>query len=63
MADGSGTALPLLLREIVNPTVPYIDGSLREPAFASTRFRPLDESRLDVFRNLLVDLPKEEELA
>ncbi|WCK01047.1 hypothetical protein [Agrobacterium tumefaciens] len=63
LGDGSGTAMPLLLAEIVNRPVLYSDGSVREPAFASTRFRPLDETRLDVFRNLLVDLPKEEELA
>lgn len=63
VADGSGSALPLLLNEIVNPAVEYPDGKVSEPSWASTRFRPVDETRLDVFRNLLVDLPKEEELA
>ncbi len=63
LADRSGTALPLHLVEIVNPPVIYINGEQREPAFGSHRFRPLDKSRLDVFRNLLVDLPKEEEMA
>jgi|GEM_PF-5587989 len=57
----SNTVLPLRLIEIVNPPVRFVNGVL-EPAFPSTRFRPLDESRLDVFRDLLVDVPKEEEL-
>lgn len=52
------------LREINNPPVAVFgDGSLGEPCWGAHRFRPLDESRLDVFRDLLVDLPKEEELA
>jgi hypothetical protein len=56
----------LLVRlvEIVNPPVVILwDGSIGEPLWGAFRFRPLDESRLDVFRNLLVDLQKEEELA
>lgn len=52
-----------LLVEIVNPQVPYTNGAVHEPFWGLSRFRPLDETRLDVFRNLLVDLPKEEELA
>ena len=53
------------LVEIRNPDVTFFDdaGNPVEPAFRATRFRPLDETRLDVFRNLLVDLPKEEVLA
>lgn len=55
--------IPIRLCEIINPAVLHDAGAMREPAWAASRFRPLDESRLDVFRNLLVDLPKEEELA
>lgn len=54
--------LRILLEEIRNPDLPFIDGDA-EADFPAKRFRPLDESRLDVFRNLLVGLPKEEELA
>lgn len=55
----------LRLVEIHNPDVTFFDdaGNPVEPAFKAARFRPLDEARLDVFRNLLVDLPQEEELA
>ena len=56
--------LVVRLCEIHNPAVAVFgDGRLGEPCWGAHRFRPLDESRLDVFRNLLVDLPKEEELA
>lgn len=60
---GCCTHLNVRLAEIRNPIIRMLDGGQDEPAFGDFRFRPLDESRLDVFRNLLVDLPKEEELA
>lgn len=56
--------LVVRLVEIVNPAIVFLwNDTLGEPLWGAFRFRPLDESRLDVFRNLLVDLPKEEELA
>lgn len=63
ISEDTGELLVRLV-EIVNPPVVILwDGTIGEPLWGAFRFRPLDENRLDVFRDLLVDLPKEEELA
>ncbi|NTE68376.1 hypothetical protein G6M85_22540 [Agrobacterium tumefaciens] len=59
--EDADNRLRVLLLEISNSKIPFISGDV-EADFPARRFRPLDESRLDVFRDLLVDLPKEEEL-
>lgn len=52
----------LRLVEIVNkPQETYIGPY--ETMFGANRFRPLDDSRLEVFRQLLVNPPKQEEVA
>lgn len=48
----------LYLVEIVNPEIMTEDGGWVEMPFASGRFRPLDESRLDQFRAHLAPAPK-----
>lgn len=63
IAEDTGDLLVRLVEIINSPVVILWDGSIGEPLWGAFRFRPLDETRLDVFRNLLVDLPKEEELA
>ena len=37
----------LLLVEIVNPAVPYVDGDM-EPVFLAERFRPIVEHKTDI---------------
>lgn len=44
------------LIEIVNPKVARY--GKEEPTFCASQFKPLDESRLDVFRRMLKDAPK-----
>jgi hypothetical protein len=48
------------LDEIRNPVYRYRHGRA-EAAFICRHFRPLSDSRLDVFRSLLADLPQDAE--
>ena len=48
----------VLLHEIVSTADPFPDGT--ERGFRADRFRPLDESRLTVFRQMLVTPPSKE---
>lgn len=50
-------AIGILFKEIRNPAVSTTGGFI-EVAFRSERFKPLDESRLDVFRAMLVEKPQ-----
>ena len=49
--------LGLLFVEIVNKPQLWDDG-IYEPCFNAIYFRPVDETRLDVFRSMLTNLPK-----
>lgn len=52
-ADGVG----VFLQEFVND--PYVHGGLmQEPTYDADHFKPVDESRLDEFRKLLVNIPR-----
>ena len=51
--------LVVRLVEIVNAPAPYINSDIIEPFYLAKRFRPLDEKRLDVFRQHLVPAPRE----
>lgn len=46
-----------LLKELKNPVVYTLKGYL-EQAFSANYFKPLDESRLDIFRAMLVEKPQ-----
>ncbi len=50
----------ITVEEIVNPAKDYADGEV-EFHFAARRFRPLDDTKLDVFRAVLTDAPKDRE--
>lgn len=45
----------VLLNEIVRAKHPYWKG---EPPYAAARFRPVQDSALDIFRSVLADVPK-----
>jgi len=51
-----GENIGLQLEEIINPPYLYIEGFC-EVAFAAARFRPVVETRLDVFREMLAPVP------
>ena len=53
--DGRGAYL--LVHEIQNPIRWYQEGKL-EPGFRDHHFRPVDESRLEVFRAALAPTPR-----
>lgn len=56
-----GEGLGLLLVEIVNPKNQYLGGFM-EVSFLARRFKPLDETRLDVFRSLLTPIKQKEKI-
>jgi hypothetical protein len=52
----------VLLHEVVNPTrrLTFPDGvRIDEPGFVATRFRPVRDTSIDVFRKLLEPQPEE----
>lgn len=48
------------LEEIINPIKTYCDG-VCEAGFKRERFKPLDEKRLDIFREMLTVKKREKE--
>ena len=52
--------LAIRVEEIVNPTLFWVDlGRSMEPHFYAKRFRPLLDSRLDIFRAMLAPSDKD----
>lgn len=59
-ASDRGGLLCCRLVEITNPTLSVLCGCYgAEPGFSVSRFRPVVDSRLDVFREMLVRPPTE----